>query len=283
MEIKFGKSEGAAPAPVVEMPAPVQQPIEAPAASVPATVPKMETALARPNGLLVGDKLPDLSEIILPRINIVQGIGGLKESFQEGALIFNQATVLFTPPILEKGGTVKQAALPPVSMTVLGFRPTRFVEKVEGGGRGAIYNTEDDVRANGGTLDYNEWKLKKASGIKRFEPLAEALIAIKRPECCKDDDTVFVYPVEEDGKTNKYALAIWGMKGVVYTAAAKRVFFTARQLGALRKSGYPSFNYNVTTKLEPFGTGNKAWVPVCLIGTANSAPFMDFVRGIIGG
>lgn len=227
---------------------------------------------------MIGDKLPDLSEIMLPRINIVQGIGGLKESFPEGALIFNQSIELFRPPTLNKDGSTKDAGTKPVNLTVLGFRPTRFVEKIKGGGKGMIVNTEEDVRNAGGTLDFNEHKLKEASGMKRFEPLAEAMVAIQRPEHCTDDDTVFVYDVE--GK--KYALAIWGMKGVVYTAAAKGVFFTARQLGALRKGGYPSFNYNVTTKLKPFGTGNKAWVPVCLTGTANSPAFLEFVQGIIG-
>jgi hypothetical protein len=78
---------------------------------------------------------------------------------------------------------------------------------------------------------------KKKSGIKRFEPLADAMVAIRRPADIKDDDTTFVYEVEG----HKYALALWSMKGVVYTAGAKKVFFTARKIGALR-GGYPTYS-----------------------------------------
>lgn len=275
MEVNFGKTEGATAAPVIEVPAQVT-PVIAPAVTAPTTSTAVATVPPK-GGLVVGDKLPEMKDIMLPRINIVQGIGKLKDTFPQGAIIFGQTTVLFEPPTFNPDGSAKNKGLPPVNMTVLGFRDTRYVEKIKGGDRGLIVNTELEVTANGGTLDYNEWKLKEAAGMKRFEPLAEALVAIRRPDHLANDGTTFVY----DADGHQYALAIWAMKGVVYTAAAKRVFFTARQLGALRKGGYPSFNYNVTTKLEKYPGGNQAHVPICLIGTASTPAFLEFVGSVL--
>lgn len=244
--------------------------------AVPAT--RQQTSLA-PTGIVLGDKIPDFKDIVLPRVNIVQGIGELNKSFPVGALVFNQTTTLFTPPIMnQKTGELVKAATAPVVMCVLGFRPTRFVEKVKGGGRGLIVDTEQAVRDNGGTLDYNEHKLKEAYGMKRFEQLAEAFVAIRRPEICADDDTVFVYTVG----AHKYALALWGMKGTAYTAAAKKVFFTARGIGCL-KQGYPTYHYNVSTRLETYPGGNAAWIPVCLVGEKSNSDFITFAREILGG
>lgn len=276
-DVVFGKNQE----PVVDVAATVTQ-VAAPAtppvpSQVPATV--APAPLAASGGALLGDKLPDFKDIMLPRINLVQNIGGLQETFESGSIVLGQATVLFLPPvIIAKTGVVERAASPPVNIVVFGFRPTRFSEKVAGGARGLIVNTEDEVRASGGTLDYAEWNMKKASGMKRFEPLADALVAIERPTDCADDDTVFVYDV--DGK--KYALALWAMKGTSYTAAAKKVFFTARLCGCLRKGGYPSWQYALTTREQAYDTGNKAWVPVCIPTAKTSEPFLEFVRSIIG-
>lgn len=288
-EVTFGNPAGAAPAPAIEVKSEVVK-TETPVAGV--TVDSVNThavatrpsvSLAPRGGMVLGDVIPDFSQIIMPRINIVQGIGALKDSFPVGAIVFNQQTVLFTPPVLKKNqqtgvDELIQPALPPVNITVLGFRPTRFAEKVEGGVRGIICNTEDQVRSCGGTLDYAEWKLKKASGMKYFQPLAEALVAIRRPAHCADDDSVFVYPVEG----HKYALGLWAMKGTSYTAAAKGAFFTHRKMGCLMK-GYPTKNYNFTTKLKPFEGGNACWVPVVLPSENSSPAFLDFVREVLCG
>lgn len=267
-----------APIPVPEAPANLPQSAPTPACGVPATI---QSGAIAPAGMVLGDTIPDFKDIILPRINIVQGIGHLKDMFPIGAIVFGQNTVLFTPPIVDgKTGNIKQAATPPVLLTVLGFRPVRFVEKVQGGVRGLIVNSEAEIRAAGGTLDYKEWNLKKGAGMKRFETLAEALIAIERPEHIADDDTIFVYPVEDGGKVRKFALALWAMKGTAYTAAAKRVFFTARAVGSLRK-GYPTRSFNLTTVFESFDNGNGAWVPVCLPAAESTPAFMEFARAIL--
>jgi hypothetical protein len=199
MKVEFGPSTGLAPAPAIEVDskvAPTAPTTEQPAQqSAPAPVPDTERSpfppgsltpvqhAAKTGGLMLGDTIPDFKDIILPRLNIVQGVGNLKDQFPQGAIVFNQSTVLFVPPDIDpQTGNVRRAATAPVGITVLGFRPSRFVEKIEGGGKGLIVNTEAEVRSNGGTLDYKEHKLKKASGMRLFQVLAEGLVAIERPE-----------------------------------------------------------------------------------------------------
>lgn len=261
MNVSFGPGS----TPVTTPPSPAQS------SSVP--------ALAPPSGLLLGDKLPDFSEIILPRINLAQNIGKLKDSFPPGSVVLGQQVLLFCPPDIDTAtGNVRRAATLPVTLTVLGFRPTRYCEKTQGGVRGLIVNSEDQVRANGGTLDYKEWQLKQASGMKRFEPMADALVLVERPEASKDDDTVFIFPA--NGK--KYAVALWAMRGVSYTAAAKRVFFTQRALGTLR-GGYPTHSYYISSRLENYPNGNTAWVPVCVVREKNNEEFLTLARAILSG
>lgn len=292
MEVTFGANqqpvptatEPAAPA-TAAAPAAATTPAAPPTTALPAR--QGPRALGAPAGLVLGDKIPDFSEIILPRVNIVQNIGKLKETFIPGSLVFNQETVLFIPPkINEKTQTVDRAATPPVTLTVLGFRPTRYCEKIEGGAQGRIVNTEAEVRAAGGTLDYAEWQLKKAQGMKRFEPLADALVAVERPlinpqtgqpfSTTDGEDPVFGYSV--DGKS--LALGLWALRGTSYTAAAKRVFFTARAVGCLR-GGYPTWCYTVVTREETYPGGNKAWIPVCLPKGKQTPKFLEFVTQVL--
>lgn len=265
--VNFGNPNGAAAAPTSA--APVNNPTPAPVSDIPSS------AVAKRDPLAMADALPEFRDLILPRINLVQGVGQLKDTFQQGGIVYGQATTLFTPPVI-RNGVVEKAAMAPLNVTILGFRPTRFAERVEGGARGLIVNSEKEVASNGGTTDWNEWNMKKAAGMRLFQTLAEAMVAIERPAALADDDTIFVY--ECNGK--KYALAIWGFKGAAYTAACKRVLFTARLAGCLR-NGYPTHSFSVTTRLEKFGTGNSAWVPVFVAGAKSSPEFLTFTAGIL--
>lgn len=245
---------------------------------VPAVQHEQSQAVSAPGGLVLGDKIPEFKDIILPRLNIVQGTGELKDSFPQGAVVFGQSLVLFAPPIINaKTGMVEKPGTAPVTITVLGFRPTRFSEKVSGGVRGMIVDTEDEVTKAGGTLNYKEWDAKKDAGMKRFEPLADALVVVERPEIVADDDTVFIYPC--DGK--KYALALWALKGTAYTAAAKGVFFTARAVGCL-KGGYPSYSFALSTR-QKSGNGNTWNIPVCLPKAKSTPSFLEFAANILNG
>jgi hypothetical protein len=225
----------------------------------------------------MGDYIPGFDDIILPGLNIVQNIGQLKDTFDPGQVVLGQSTVLFTPPRTNaKTGAIESVGTKPVILTICGWKPTRFVEKVVGGVRGLIVKTEEEVTAANGTLDYNEWNLKKASGVKMFQTLATALVVIERPEHCKNDGTTFVYDVA--GK--QYTFAWWAMKGTTFTDAAKRVFFAARRTGCLR-TGYPTFSFAVSTMEKPFPNGNTAWTPVCIPNEKNSPEFRAMIAEFI--
>lgn len=255
-----------------------------------AVAPPVQSALpAKRQGMVLGDILPSFDQVILPRVNISQNIGQLQDVFEPGSLVLNRQTLLFLPPDIDTTtGIARRAATAPVVVTALGFRPTRFVEKTTGGQKGIIVNTEQDVTAAGGTLDYGEWKLKAKTGMKRFEPLVDACVLIQRPEgtlkkadgtdapLCPDDDTVFVHEIE--GK--KYAMALWALRGTCYTALAKGVWFTARMMGCLR-GGYPTYSYNISTKEKAYDTGNRSWIPIAVPHSKNPPAFIEFVRGIL--
>lgn len=287
MDVDFSRNPANPSTPVVEVQS-VATPVPgvtveatntvAPAPAALATIPK--AGLPTKSTFLLGDVLPDFSDMVIPRVNIVQNIGTLSESFQSGSLLYGQQVVLFTPAVIDvKSSTIKQAATPPVNVTFFGFRPTRFAQKLPGGAKGLLVNTEDEVRAAGGTLDYAEFKLKEASGMTRFEPLADAMVAIQRPDALADDDTIFVYDIER----KKYALALWAVRGTAYTNLCKKTLFPARRMGALRQGGYPSWSYSLSTREEKYPGGHAAWIPVALPREKNTPAFLDFVREIIGG
>lgn len=275
MEVSFSNNP-ATPAQPVAPAATAPTPAPAPASPGLPAVQKAQP-VGKADNFLLGDFLPSFADIILPRLAISQNIGTLKETYISGSVVLDRKVALFVPPAIANGVVTRQAT-PPVTITVVGFRPTRFVEKVVGSAdRGQIVKTEREVALAGGTLDWTEWKLKKETGMKLFQPLADAFLVIERPEFLKDDNTNFTYEV--DGKN--YALALWAMKGTAYTAAAKRVFFTSRRIGILREGGYPSWRYTLATREDPFPGGNKAWVPICLPKEKNSEAFLAFIKDVL--
>lgn len=272
-----------APAPaaaVVDVQATVTRTENPPPAQAPtstAMVPVSSAPIAfSPTNVVTMDRIPGFDEIIWPRINIAQAIGELGKAYPVGSIVHNQQTILYEPTIIDvKAGKTIKEGTKPIRVVCLGFLRTRYVEKVVGGGRGAIVLSEQAVKDAGGTLDYNEWNLKKDAGMKRFEVLEEGLFAIERPEHMADDGSVFVFPVGD----KKYALAIYGMKGTAYTAAAKGVLFTQRASGCLRE-GYPTRVFAMSTRWKDFPNGNGAWVPVLLAQEATGPEFRNWALSI---
>lgn len=271
-EINFGAVQGSAPAPIID--ADTGQPVPAADnAAAEAAAPTIETAVPVPARR---SSVPSFADVILPHLNIVHPLSKTASSFPVGSVLFADKTLLFCPPLVNKEtGNVERVATLPACITVLEFKPTRFVEKVANG-IGLMVDSEAKVVSNGGTLDWAEWTAKKSAGMKLFQVLAEALIAIERPEHVADDDTVFVYKVGD----KKYTLAIWSMKGSVYTEAAKRVLFYHRTTGCLI-NGYPSFSFNLSTKFKDFKTGHSSWIPVLVARSKSTPEFLDFANGLV--
>jgi hypothetical protein len=233
-------------------------------------------AVARP---LAADYIPGFRDVILPALNIAHPVGEIGKTFPHGSIVYDNRVVLFAPPDIDTAtGTVRRAALPPCIVTFLGIETPRYAEKVAGGARGIVVNTEQAVTASGGTLDYGEWSLKKAQGMKYFVPTVRAMVAIQRPEHVADDGALFVHEVNG----LKYALAFWSFKASAYTAACKRVVFPAKLTGCLQK-GYPAFSFAASTKLTPFQGGNFAWLPVLVPAKASTPEFLAFADKVLKG
>lgn len=246
---------------------------ETPTSTLPAVPPSGGNAV----GPVVNDWLPTFADIILERLNISQNIGKLKESYPPGSIVYGRNTALYVPADIDLAtGTVKRAATKPLVLTVLGFQRPKFVEKTVGGARGMTVRTEEEVTQVGGTLDYQEFELKKRDGIKLFQILATAMVAVRRPDHVPDDGKIFNFDVEG----HKYTLAFWGLKGSAYTAAAKRVFNPDRLKGCLLP-GWPTFSYNVSTRHESWEGGKEAYIPVCTALEKNTPAFLDFVQKVM--
>lgn len=274
MNVSFGKQGGEAPVENKDtVPTPASDVTVEPATAVGGETGVAKTTSAR--GFPLGDDLPGFEDVMLPRVNIVHDVGTLKDTFSPGEVVFDQRTVLFSPPVTK--GDHRKDASPPVNITVVGIISKRFSEKIEGGIGGMIVKTEQAVRENGGTLDYGEWKLKKASGMKRFENLIDMLVVVRRPEHVADDDTIFSFAI---GK-GKYALGIWAVKGSAYTHAYKKVLAHARVLGVLRE-GYPTHGFSLSTRLEKRpDIANPYWVPVLVPAEKSTPEFLEFVTAIV--
>lgn len=277
----------------------VESELVKPAGEIP-TAPGSNVALATVPAALVA--APDspiefdendirFEDIYLPRVNIVHRVGELSEVFEPGQIVLNQSLVIHTPANEVK----KITGDAPLNMTVVGFRRQQFVEKVAGGAKGLLVNSEAEVVAHNGTLAYKEWEQSVAASKinpaivakKRFEIYATALVLVQCPATLKDDGHIS-FPYECEGKW--YGLALWGMKGTAYTGAAKH-FYTAKKIGHLKNrfdaagnltgGGYTAWSWKVTTEMKDFPSGAVP-VPVVNPGTENTPAFRAFVKDVTG-
>lgn len=209
-----------------------------------------------------------MEDIILPRINLVQKVGELSNQFDGGAILLDAAQVLYS---CSKDPEAESPA--PLNILVLGFQPLRYAEKVGGGAKGLIVNTEADVVNGGGTLDYND---AKATGKVLYQRLATALVLVEKPEGV--DDTKF--PHERDGK--KFCTALWSMKGSGYNYGAK-VIKTAKKIGHLRgPAGYRTAFYGLGTKLTSYN-GQFYYIPTLKTGSETAEDFRNWIKDEVVG
>lgn len=232
---------GASPAPAVTM-------TVTPSPGVPAVVPQAQVPATNNPGFH-DDQNISASDLKLPRFNIVQKVGELSNNHTHGSIVLDGTLVLAEGPKPNQESA-------PVRILIVGLQPKKFVEKVAGGERGNFFDTEEQVVAAGGTLDYNEAKASVGTANQKslYQPLITALILVEKP--ANVDGSAF--PLEIDGK--QYALALYSMKGTAYTNAAKH-FLTARRMG-ICKQGFRYGWWTVTSKLKAYSGGNASYIPI---------------------
>lgn len=268
----------------------VQSEPSAPATAIPSTsalvIPQvLAVSTATPPVFFDDDNIP-FEDVIVPRLNCVQKVGDLSEIFAPGELVLNQTTVVHVPANKEKN----IAGSGPLVVIPIGFKKSpggnkiQFAEKVEGGGRGLFVNTEAEVVANNGTLDWKEWdaSTRTATPKRRFERYTTCLLLFKQPVGLLPDEEhqIFTHLIDAE----YYALALMGMKGTWFTGMAKQLF-TARKIGHL-KGGYSTFSWTLTTTIKPFPNGkggtNYAAVPILGNGPKTSPALLEYVRDGLG-
>ena len=203
-----------------------------------------------PLGAIAGDISTD--DIVIPRMNLVQGVGTLSELFTPGSVVLNKEVVLTT------GET-------PLELTILSARK-QFVENLpfDSEEKPRVYNTLDEVKEAGGSI---EWVNDEQPS---FIPILHLQLVFKAP----DGEDNYAYPLEFDGKP--YGLAVWTLRGVAYTRAGRNILTAARF--ALR-DGLFNGKWALTTKREKFGR-NSVVVPVLRNIGRNAPEFVEFLRNI---
>lgn len=254
-------TEASVPAPVVDA---------SPAVSIPTALVQTGVIVRPSESAAPGFNDEDIGfeDIMLPRLNLVYGVGDLSQIYNPGEWVLNGSLVIHVPANPVK----KVAGYPPLNLTVLGFKKRQYVEKKDGGERGNLFNTTAEVVAAGGTLDYKESESTKKA---LYHTLATALILVQKPDHIPDEEHL-VFAHECEGKY--YSLALWGMKSTMFTHAAKKIF-TAKKLGHL-KGGYPTFAWNLTTKFET-KYEQPTPIPVLTAGSKNTPAFADFVKEVL--
>jgi len=246
-----------------------------------AIVPQSSKALVEHKPASYGDDVDDINsgDCKMPRVNVVANVGDLMKVFNSGDLLLNQETVIVASP---KASPKENR---PVNVVVVGVRPDRFAEKKDGGAMGNLFDSEADVVAAGGTLNYGE---AEKTGKPLYQLLAEALVLIEQPEGL--DDPSFSYVIDD----KNYALALWSFKGAAYTHVIKGALRPARKFGWLKdvvdpvsrtlvaRGAYYNGYWKVNTLLKSFRTGNSAWVPDFERGGETSPELRSVAQSILG-
>lgn len=202
-------------------------------------------------GNIVGDVGQE--DIVIPRLNIVQGVGQLSETHSIGQIVYDKSVVLSDGPT-------------PVEVTVMRARK-QFIENLPYGSDGPapqVFDTLEEVRAVGGTIEWN------GNQKPSFLPVLHVQVLIKVPEGVEG-----AFPLLHDGQ--RYAIALWTIRGTAYSRAAKNILTAAR---FSLSSGLHHGKWVLTTKREKFGR-NSVFVPQLALLGKHDEEFVKFVEGLV--
>jgi hypothetical protein len=175
----------------------------------------------------------NLSDLRLPRLNLVQRTGDLPDKFGFGEFVLNK-TCLLTKPLEFIALSVKKQ-----------FQEKRPYGDTE---RGAVYDTVEEVRAAGGVVGFGDYQ---------YSELAHIFMLIKKPanlDSMEDAEAVrdlFMYEIAGD----LWAPVIYSVGRSAYTSLGKALL-TARQF-TLRK-GLHTGRWSMTSTINKGAKGT--WV-----------------------
>ena len=177
----------------------------------------------------------DARDLVIPRLNIVQGVGPLSEIYTPGDIVYNKEVLLVPKD-------------EPITLTVLSIKKD-YVERLPydpQGPRPREFSTLEEVADAGYWVD---WRDNQPPPVKER---AEILILIQKPG--EIDSNAF----NMDYEGTLHTLAVWTVMGTAYTRAAKRIF-SAVQI-ELSQTGLMSGLWELSATREQIG-GNFVFVP----------------------
>ena len=218
---------------------------------------KADTALAYPIddfGGLTGEVTSDDTRV--PTLNIVHGVGPLSEHFDPGSLVYNKELVV------AEGS--KEGTKNPIEIVVVAAHKD-YLERVEWGSESLprSADTEEEVRALGGTTQYNGDE--RPSWDKRLT----CLILIKGAEGAP----CFDYHIGGEW----WAPAMWVIKGPSQWRAAGTHIVTAAKMGLRNFGGLPGGRWSLSVRRQKIGD-NFVYVPAITSAGKNLAEFVHEVR-----
>lgn len=182
----------------------------------------------------------DQTDMKIPRMELVQGVGDLSETFTPGDIVYNGDLLL-----AKKGE--------PLHMSVLSIRKY-FRESMKYDSDREVlprvFATTEEVKAAGLTA---EWGPNDAPPT--VDKVAELRVAIEAPESV--DRELFPICVKLDDKVIRFALAVWTVQRTSYAPVAKQVFSAAAM--SLREK-LPAGRWRLVTLREKRG-GHVVTIP----------------------
>jgi hypothetical protein len=204
-----------------------------------------------------------MSDIKLPRLNLVQKVGSLADSFHPGSIVFEKAFVL-------SDGKPENA----LDLTPLQFRKQYQRKTVWGEGdnneQPEVYDTAEQVRAAGGSLQYGDENY--------FQEIAHIAFAVKLPENLDAGDELidlFQYKFADA----LYTVAMWTVASSSYTALGKRILTDSAM--ALR-NGLHTGHYHVSSEIKK-NARNSWYAPKAAFAGKHTPEAATFFSSIING
>jgi hypothetical protein len=217
-------------------------------------------------------EIPD-GMVRTPRLELAHGVGfALELGFTPGSLVFNRETAVLTPK------TSKEAASSPVNMIVLKWKlhyeekvddkefKRRFKEKI----KTPRFSTENEARKNG-FISSKEKRDNPAREEGTFHPVMTAVALVGGNENSKD------FPLEIDGKG--YIVAEVVMQKGNFWGLGNKILSAANECRLYNQQIYQR-SFNITTKLEAYGSGDPSWSMVGAPGIKPNAAALEMIKSL---
>ena len=198
------------------------------------------------------------SDVEMPYLKIVQGVGESSVKYMAGSIVMSNH-------VLAKPSQDPTQPSEPVYLTVLKGKKV-YREKIpwgqRGNARGRMVDTLHEVESAGGTINGPDanWgeEMRATILIRATTPEMKALFNLEAPN------------------GDKYALSMWYLNGVTWSAARTIIAAAATTL----TKGCYTWEWKLQVRKEQYGRG-VCFVPKLALAAEHSADTLSWIRSII--